>query len=54
MKRGIYIIANEPIKKALALLQSICLYEPHPPGVIIPYGDNYQAVVMFLKAKFGS
>jgi hypothetical protein len=53
MKRGIYITANDRvIDHAIALLNSIRLYDPNVPVVIIPYDDNYQEVAQILSDRF--
>ncbi len=53
MKRGIYITANDQvIDHAIALLNSIRLYDPNVPVVIIPYDNNYQEVAKILSDRF--
>ncbi|MEA5618835.1 hypothetical protein VB711_13445 [Cronbergia sp. UHCC 0137] len=45
MARGIYIIANDKVTdQAIALLNSIRLYDKETPIVMIPYDDNYQGI----------
>ncbi|MBD3881088.1 methionine synthase [Phormidium tenue FACHB-886] len=53
MKRGIYITANDrATDQAIALLNSIRLWDMETPVVLIPYDDNYQAVAEALE-QFG-
>ena len=45
MSRGIYIVANDKvIESAIALLNSIRLYNCQVPVFLIPFDDNYQQV----------
>jgi hypothetical protein len=45
MTRGIYILANDKVRdNTIALVNSIRLYDPETPIVLIPYNQNYQAV----------
>jgi len=54
MNRGIYITANDKvIDQAIALLNSIRLYDPNTPVVMIPYDDQYQAVAEVLTESYG-
>lgn len=54
MSRGIYITANDRvIESAIALLNSIRLYDPHTPVVLIPYDDEYQNVANILSQNYG-
>lgn len=54
MTRGIYITANDKVTdQAIALLNSIRLYDPDTPIVLIPYDDNYQKVANILGERFG-
>lgn len=54
MKRGIYIIANDRvIDNAIALLNSIRLYDEETPVVLIPYDDNYRAIASRLAQDYG-
>ena len=54
MKRGIYITANDRvIEQALALMNSICLYDPDSPVILIPYDNNYQKIADLLSEKYG-
>lgn len=49
MKRGIYITANDKVtEQAIALLNSIRLYDPDTPVVMIPYDENYHQVAEIL------
>lgn len=54
MNRGIYIIANDKvIDHAIALLNSIRLYEPDTPIVMIPYDDNYDRIADLITTHYG-
>ncbi|MDJ0798536.1 MAG: methionine synthase [Calothrix sp. MO_167.B12] len=54
MKRGIYIIANDRVTdNAIALLNSIRLYDVDTPIVMIPYDDNYHNIVKILNKYYG-
>jgi hypothetical protein len=49
MNRGIYITANDKVTdQAIALLNSIRLYDPDTPITLIPYDDNYQKAASIL------
>jgi len=49
MKRGIYITANDRvIEQAIALMNSIRLYDPDSPVILIPYDNNYQKIADLL------
>ncbi|WP_013324015.1 Npun_R2821/Npun_R2822 family protein [Gloeothece verrucosa] len=53
MSRGIYITANDRvIDQAIALLNSIRLYDQETPITLIPYDDNYQEIAQLLKDKY--
>jgi hypothetical protein len=54
MSRGIYIIANDKVTDhAIALLNSIRLYDTDTPIVMIPYDDNYHNIAALLKQYYG-
>jgi hypothetical protein len=54
MSRGIYITANDKVTdQAIALLNSIRLYDPDTPVILIPYDDNYQAIAQLLSDSYG-
>jgi hypothetical protein len=54
MNRGIYIIANDKVTDhAIALLNSIRLYDADTPIVMIPYDDNYHAIADTLTKHYG-
>lgn len=54
MSRGIYITANDKVTdQAIALLNSIRLYDPDTPVILIPYDDNYQAIAKALANSHG-
>ncbi|WP_017654604.1 Npun_R2821/Npun_R2822 family protein [Fortiea contorta] len=54
MNRGIYIIANDKvIDQAIALLNSIRLYDVNTPVVMIPYDDNYHHIADLLNTYYG-
>lgn len=43
MERGIYIVANDRVlENAIALLNSIRLYDPEIPIILVPFNDDYQ------------
>lgn len=49
MNRGIYIVANDKVlESAIALLNSIRLYNRQVPIFLIPFDDNYQQVAAAL------
>jgi hypothetical protein len=53
MSRGIYITANDRvIDQAIALLNSIRVYDATVPVVLIPYDDSYQAAAERLQRDF--
>ncbi len=52
--RGIYIVANDNVKdNAIALLNSIRLYDPDVPVVMIPFNEQYHEVAAVLTTKHG-
>jgi hypothetical protein len=54
MKRGIYITANDKVtEQAIALLNSIKLYDPEAQIVLIPYDDNYRSIASILAERYG-
>ena len=54
MSRGIYIIANDRvIEQAIALLNSIRLYDPDTPIVMIPYDEQYHAIANIITEFYG-
>jgi hypothetical protein len=54
MNRGIYITANDRvIEQAIALLNSIRLYDLDTPIVLIPYDDRYQNIARLLADSYG-
>lgn len=54
MSRGIYIVANDRvIDQSIALLNSIRLYDPDIPIVMIPYDDRYHAIAEILNKSYG-
>lgn len=54
MVRGIYITANDRVtEQAIALLNSIRLYDPDTPITLIPYDDNYHAIAQLLNESYG-
>lgn len=54
MNRGIYIIANDKVTdQAIALLNSIRLYDAETPIVMIPYDDNYHNIANTLAQYYG-
>ncbi|MGJ5675225.1 MAG: Npun_R2821/Npun_R2822 family protein [Nostochopsis sp.] len=53
MNRGIYIIANDQVTDhAIALLNSIRLYDQETPIVMIPYDDNYHKIANILSKHY--
>ncbi|MGG6267751.1 Npun_R2821/Npun_R2822 family protein [Leptolyngbya sp. AN03gr2] len=49
MKRGIYIVANDKVtENAIALLNSIRLFDPEIAIYLIPFNDEYQTVLSTL------
>ncbi|RAM53223.1 MAG: methionine synthase [Hapalosiphonaceae cyanobacterium JJU2] len=53
MNRGIYIIANDKVTDhAIALLNSIRLYDQETPIVMIPYDDNYHNIANILSKHY--
>jgi hypothetical protein len=53
MNRGIYIIANDKVTDhAIALLNSIRLYDQETPIVMIPYDDNYHNIANTLNKHY--
>ena len=54
VSRGIYIVANDKvIESAIALLNSIRLYNCQVPVFLIPFDDNYQQVAAALSSIHG-
>lgn len=54
MNRGIYITANDKVtEQAIALLNSIRLYDSDTPIVMIPYDDKYSAIASVLGNSYG-
>ncbi|MGF1480223.1 MAG: Npun_R2821/Npun_R2822 family protein [Cyanophyceae cyanobacterium] len=54
MSRGIYITANDKVtEQAIALLNSIRLYDPQTPIVLIPYNDHYENLARLLAKDYG-
>lgn len=52
MNRGIYIVANDRVKEqAIALINSIRLYDLETPVVLIPYDENYSSVLAALEPR---
>jgi hypothetical protein len=52
MTRGLYIVANDKVyDNAIALLNSIRLYDTQVPVYLIPYDDNYSRVAQDLAAR---
>ncbi|MDJ0681172.1 MAG: methionine synthase [Xenococcaceae cyanobacterium MO_167.B52] len=53
-KRGIYITANDKvIDHAIALMNSIRIYDQETPVVLIPYDENYHLVANTLEESHG-
>ncbi|MGB8688679.1 MAG: hypothetical protein WCD53_15280, partial [Microcoleus sp.] len=49
LNRGIYIVANDQVmESAIALLNSIRLYNCQVPIFLIPFDENYQQVAAAL------
>ena len=54
MNRGIYITANDRVTdQAIALLNSIRVYDSDTPVMLIPYNDQYQAIAEVLTESYG-
>lgn len=54
VNRGIYIVANDKvIESAIALLNSIRLYNSQVPIFLIPFDNNYQQVAAALSSRHG-
>lgn len=54
MSRGIYIVANDKVmESAIALLNSIRLYNSQVPIFLIPFDENYQLVTDALSSRHG-
>ncbi|MFE1744293.1 Npun_R2821/Npun_R2822 family protein [Coleofasciculus sp. H7-2] len=54
MSRGIYILANDRvIDNAIALLNSIRVYDADSPIVMIPYNNQYQAIADIITKSYG-
>ncbi|MBD2099526.1 Npun_R2821/Npun_R2822 family protein [Leptolyngbya sp. FACHB-261] len=54
MSRGIYITANNRVlDNAIALLNSIRLYDPEIPVILIPFNDDYQLIAETLAEQHG-
>lgn len=54
MESGIYIVANDFVKnQAIALLNSIRLYDSEIPIILIPYDKNYHTVFKTLADNYG-
>lgn len=54
MERGIYITANDKVMDhAIACVNSIRLYDPETPIMMIPYDDNYQGISEKLQQDHG-
>ncbi|MCS6791708.1 MAG: methionine synthase [Oscillatoriaceae bacterium SKYG93] len=54
MSRGIYILANDKvIDNAIALLESIRLYDSETPVVMIPYDNNYTTIAKVVTTAYG-
>ncbi|MGP1373637.1 MAG: Npun_R2821/Npun_R2822 family protein [Almyronema sp.] len=52
MEKGIYIVANDKVlDNAIALLNSLRLYDPDIPVVLIPFNSDYQQVAAVLTAQ---
>ncbi len=52
MSQGIYIVANDKvIDNAIALLNSIRIYDPEIPIYLIPYNEKYQEALSILQEK---
>jgi hypothetical protein len=54
MRRGIYIVANNKVKEnAIALLNSIRLYDSETEIFLIPFNDDYEDVAAILQQQHG-
>ena len=54
MSRGIYITANDRVlDQAIALIESIRVYDETTPIVLIPYDENYQTIAEILNQRYG-
>ncbi|MGH2415245.1 MAG: Npun_R2821/Npun_R2822 family protein, partial [Microcystaceae cyanobacterium] len=54
MKRGIYITANDKVtEQAIALLNSIRLYDHETPIILIPYDEQYHKIAKLLADVYG-
>jgi hypothetical protein len=54
VNRGIYIIANNKVTdQAIALLNSIRLYDTDTPIIMIPYDENYHQIAEILNKYYG-
>jgi hypothetical protein len=54
MSRGIYITANDRVtEQAIALLNSIRLYDSDTPIVLIPYDEQYHKIAQLLAESYG-
>lgn len=54
MSRGIYITANDRVtEQAIALLNSIRLYDQDTPIVLIPYDEQYHEIAQLLGDLYG-
>lgn len=54
MNRGIYITANDKVlDHAIALINSIRVYDEITPIVLIPYDENYLNAAEVLRERFG-
>jgi hypothetical protein len=52
MKRGIYIMANDAvIDNTITLLNSIRLFDPGSPVIMIPYDDKYKKLYNIIKPR---
>ncbi|WP_071515582.1 Npun_R2821/Npun_R2822 family protein [Geitlerinema sp. PCC 9228] len=52
MKRGIYILGNNRVREnAIALLNSIRLYDREIPVYLVPFDDQYQELLASLQPK---
>ncbi|MDB9313866.1 hypothetical protein PN462_12205 [Spirulina sp. CS-785/01] len=51
--RGIYITGNDKVlEQAIALLNSIRLYDPETPITLIPYDENHQKIAQHLQENY--
>ncbi|MDY6937182.1 MAG: hypothetical protein SWY16_05890 [Cyanobacteriota bacterium] len=54
MNRGIYITANDRVSdQAIALIESIRVYDEQTPIVLIPYDENYHQIAEILNQRYG-